>query len=304
MNPYQFYRQFKPFHLDGYSRVQENQSLIKDIQKAINGEYSAIACYKKLAKLAPTEEDKNHIREIRKDEMRHFKAFSDIYTNITGVPPTPQLQEGCPDAYKRGLEIAIKDEQESVDFYLEIADRAQDTYIKESFRRAAADEQNHAVWFLFFFIQNRGNRRQERQMNYGAKGALDATSLTVPQMLVYAMQDEYLAQARYDRIIQNFGSVQTFTRIKEAELRHITALQTLFQRYGVPLPEDNSQAYTSTPDSIKSAYAAGVQGEIDNIAMYNKFLTYNLPQDVRIVFTQLRNASQNHLAAFERGLAR
>jgi rubrerythrin len=236
--------------------------------------------------------------------MHHFKAFSDIYTNITGVPPTPQLQEGCPDAYKRGLEFAIKDEQETVDFYLEIADRAQDTYIKESFRRAAADEQNHAVWFLFFFIQNRGNRRQERQMNYGAKGALDATSLTVPQMLVYAMQDEYLAQARYDRIIQNFGSVQTFTRIKEAELRHITALQTLFQRYGVPLPEDNSQAYTSTPDSIKSAYAAGVQGEIDNIAMYNKFLTYNLPQDVRIVFTQLRNASQNHLAAFERGLAR
>jgi rubrerythrin len=64
MNPYQFYRQFKPFHLDGYSRVQENQSLIKDIQKAINGEYSAIACYKKLAKLAPTVEEKNRIREI------------------------------------------------------------------------------------------------------------------------------------------------------------------------------------------------------------------------------------------------
>ena len=35
MNPYQFYRQFKPFHLDGYSRVQENQSLIKDIQKEL-----------------------------------------------------------------------------------------------------------------------------------------------------------------------------------------------------------------------------------------------------------------------------
>lgn len=304
MNPYQFYRQFKPFYLGGYSRLEENHSLIKDIQNAINGEYSAIACYKKLAKLAQTVEAKNRIREIRKDEMRHLKAFSDIYTNITGVPPTPQLQENCPDSYKRGLEFAIKDEQETVDIYLDIADRAQDTYIKESFRRAAADEQNHAVWFLVFYIQNRGSWRQGRQMNYGAEGALNATSLTVPEMLVYAMQDEYLAQARYDRIIQNFGSIQTFTRIKEAELRHITALQTLFQRYGVPLPEDNSQAYTSTPDSIKNAYAAGVQGEIDNIAMYNKFLTYNLPQDVSIVFTQLRNASQNHLAAFERGLAR
>ncbi|MGM0750652.1 MAG: ferritin family protein [Bacillota bacterium] len=304
MNPYDFYRQYKPFYLDSYSRVQENDSLIKDIQKAINGEYSAIACYETLAKLAPTVEEKDRIREIRNDEMRHLKAFDDIYTNITGVSHTPQLQEGFPASYKRGLESAINDEQETVDFYLDIADGAKDTYIKEAFRRAAADEQNHAVWFLFFFMKNQGSWRRERQMNYGSKGALDATSLTVPQMLVYAMQDEYLAQARYDRIIQNFGNVRTFIRIKEAELRHISALQTLFQRYGMPLPEDNSQAYTSTPDSIKSAYAAGVQGEIDNIAMYNKFLTYNLPQDVRVVFTQLRNASQNHLTAFERGLAR
>ncbi|WP_252189357.1 ferritin-like domain-containing protein [Rossellomorea vietnamensis] len=153
-------------------------------------------------------------------------------------------------------------------------------------------------------MQNKGSRGASRQVDYGAKGALAAASLSVPQMLNYAMQDEYLAQARYDRILENFGNVRTFLQIKEAELRHITALQTLFQRYGLPLPEDQSQSYTTTPDSLKSAYAAGVQGEIDNIAMYDRFLTFNLPQDVRIVFTQLRNASQNHLAAFERGLAR
>ncbi|MFI8686987.1 ferritin family protein [Rossellomorea sp. NPDC077527] len=304
MNPYHYYRQFKPFNLNGNYRVPETHFLVDDLQKAINGEYSAIACYKKLSALAPTEEERLRILEIRKDEKRHFKAFSDIYMNLTGVEPRPQLQEGCPDRYYDGLRFAFKDEQETVDFYHEISNGAQDVYIKETFLRAAADEQNHAVWFLYYLTMNKGRRNTLRQADYGAKGALAAPSLTVPQMLIYAMQDEYLAQARYDRIIQNFGNVPTFMRIKEAELRHIYALQTLFQQYGLPLPEDQSQSYVTTPESIKSAYSAGVEGEVDNISMYDTFLAYPLPQDVRVVFTQLRNASQNHLAAFERGLAR
>lgn len=118
------------------------------------------------------------------------------------------------------------------------------------------------------------------------------------------MQDEYLAQSRYDNILETFGSLPTFVRIKEAEMRHINALAFLFERYQVPLPEDTSQQFIVTPENVKGAYAAGVQGEIDNIAMYDKFLDYDIPSDARVVFTQLRNASVNHLAAFERGLAR
>lgn len=304
LNPYHYYRQFKPFNLNGYTRVTDSHSLVDDLQKAINGEYSAIACYKKLANLAPNEEERLRILEIRKDEKRHFKAFSEIYTNLTGLQPSPKLQEGCPDEYKKGLQFAFKDEQETVDFYHGIRDGVQDAYIKETFSHAAEDEQNHAVWFLYYIMKNKGSRSAFRQGDYGSMGALAASNLTVPQMLVYAMQDEYLAQARYDRIIQKFGNVRTFMRIKEAELRHITALQTLFQRYGIPLPQDQSQSYVTTPDSINDAYGAGVQGEINNIAMYDTFLAYPLPEDVGFVFTQLRNASQNHLAAFERGLAR
>ncbi|MED4015594.1 DUF1259 domain-containing protein [Sutcliffiella cohnii] len=145
----------------------------------------------------------------------------------------------------------------------------------------------------------------DRQMeDYGALGALNAISLTLPQMLTYALQDEYLAQARYNNIIATFGNIRTFVQIKEAEMRHISALLPLFERYQVPLPIDISQSLVTTPDNLKAAYAAGVQGEIENISMYDKFLTMNIPTDVRNVFTQLRNASVNHLAAFERGLAR
>lgn len=123
-------------------------------------------------------------------------------------------------------------------------------------------------------------------------------------MLTYAIQDEYLAQARYNEIISNFGNIRTFIQIKEAELRHINALLSLFERYQVQIPEDISNLYVTAPLSLKAAFAAGVQGEIDNIAMYNKFLTFDVPADVRTVFTQLRNASENHLEAFRRGLER
>ncbi|MBS2971069.1 hypothetical protein J9317_20200 [Metabacillus sp. KIGAM252] len=149
------------------------------------------------------------------------------------------------------------------------------------------------------------NEKFNRQIEYyGAKGALNASTLSLPQMLTFALQDEYLAQSRYDNILGTFGYVPTFARIKEAEMRHISALLPLFNRYQVPLPENISQSFVTTPNSIKAAYAAGVLGEIDNIGMYNKFLGFNIPTDARLVFTQLRNASLNHLAAFERGLER
>ncbi|WP_404841044.1 ferritin family protein [Bacillus pumilus] len=112
-----------------------------------------------------------------------------------------------------------------------------------------------------------------------------------------------MAQARYNNILGNFGYIRTFAQIKEAEMRHINALLPLFERYQVPLPVDISQSFVSTPENIKAAYAAGVQGEIDNISMYERFLSLDIPNDMRTVFSQLRNASLNHLAAFERGLA-
>ncbi|MBM7579660.1 hypothetical protein [Jeotgalibacillus terrae] len=140
--------------------------------------------------------------------------------------------------------------------------------------------------------------------NYGAIAALNAASLTLPQMLTYALQDEYLAQARYNNVIETFGNIRTFEQIRAAEVRHIMALLPLFERYQIPLPIDESQNFITTPVSLKAAFASGVQGEIDNIAMYDRFLAFNIPIDVSFVFSQLRNASLNHLAAFERGLAR
>ncbi|MDF0728149.1 ferritin-like domain-containing protein [Cytobacillus sp. S13-E01] len=145
MNHYNYY----------HAMHRPSDKQIKKIEAAINGEYSAIQCYANLARSAPTAQERKRIHEIRKDEMNHFNAFVQIYVKLTGSQPQYKITEECPENYIDGLEFSLKNEQNTVDFYLDIADEASDQFIKEVFRRAAIDEQNHAVWFLYFFTKNR-----------------------------------------------------------------------------------------------------------------------------------------------------
>ena len=110
----------------------------------------AIHCYEKLAKQTSNADIKNRILEIRNDEIRHYHMFSQIYVTLTGKQPSPQLTEPCPDNFKSGLLASFKDEQETVDFYHQVARKTDNPMIKEAFTQASADEQNHAVWFLYF----------------------------------------------------------------------------------------------------------------------------------------------------------
>lgn len=124
--------------------------LLSKISNAIDGEYSAIACYQKLKNLAPTKKEKTVLNEIRKDEIRHFNTFSNLYTQLTGKKHTPHISEHCPDDYSKGIDFAFNDEQQTVDMYLDIAYQTDNIKLKDEFLRAVHDEQNHAVWFLYF----------------------------------------------------------------------------------------------------------------------------------------------------------
>jgi rubrerythrin len=134
---------------------RETNALIQEVEQAINGEYTAIDCYTRLANLASDKKERERILEIREDEVRHYQQFVQIYQRLTGRPPQPKITEECPNGYEKGLKFAIEDEQKTVDFYMEIADKATDPLVQGAFRRAAIDEQNHAVWFLYFFSKGK-----------------------------------------------------------------------------------------------------------------------------------------------------
>lgn len=136
---------------------------------------------------------------------------------------------------------------------------------------------------------------------FGSAEALVDDSYTIEEMLTYALQDEYMAQAEYQAIIDVYGEVRPFTNIILAEGTHISLLLPLFETYGVTVFENTASDNIIIPDSITSALATGIQAEEMNIAMYEKFLsTSDLPDDLREVFTYLRDASINHLEAFSK----
>lgn len=139
--------------------------------------------------------------------------------------------------------------------------------------------------------------------SFGSAAAAGDNAYTLKDMLKYSLEDEYLAYAEYSKIIDTYGNVKPFSNIIKAEQRHITALETLFGDLGIAKPDNTAAAYVTTPSSITEALNAGILAEKNNIAMYEKFLDQNLPDDVKLVFTALKNASEHHLNAFERSLS-
>ena len=145
--------------------------------------------------------------------------------------------------------------------------------------------------------------------DWGAKAADLNSSPDLADMLRYAIEDEYLARAEYAAIMKEFGSQRPFSNIMKAEETHIGWLRDVYARLQMTIPEDRAKDYVVLPKSLEDAYRAGVQAEIDNIAMYDHFLSTDIirkPENdfVADVFVRLRDASKNHLSAFRNALNR
>ncbi|MEJ2738102.1 MAG: DUF2202 domain-containing protein [Anaerolineae bacterium] len=121
------------------------------------------------------------------------------------------------------------------------------------------------------------------------------------EALRIALEDEYKAWSVYEQVIADFGAVRPFTQIQKAEEKHIDALVTLFERYGLEVPANEVAGTVPSFDTLADACEAGVQAEIDNAALYDQLFDLVDNPDLIRVFTSLQQASQTkHLPAFER----
>lgn len=124
-------------------------------------------------------------------------------------------------------------------------------------------------------------------------------------MVLEALMDEYKSRAFYRLVLNTFGEIRPFSNIVNAEETHARALELLCGHFGIPLPKDDWEKRLEPPSSILEACQAGVQGEHDNIAMYDRFLRQTKVPEVLTLFQRLQTASrQHHLPAFERCVAR
>lgn len=137
---------------------------------------------------------------------------------------------------------------------------------------------------------------------YGAAMVKENQTYTLSQMLTYALEDEYLANARYTIDMEKFPDQRIFSRIAEAEKRHIGLLKPILVKYGIPVPEDRGAQFVIVPQTLTAAIQAGIDGERNNLRMYTIFLERDLPEDVRMTVNLLRGAAARHLRAFQRNL--
>lgn len=84
---------------------------------------------------------------------------------------------------------------------------------------------------------------------------------TLEQMLTYAMQDEYMAQAEYAAIIAEYGDNTPFANIINAELAHIDLLAPLFATYGLTLPENTATAKVTAGEPAGGVYRRRCRGK-------------------------------------------
>jgi rubrerythrin len=142
----------------------------------------------------------------------------------------------------------------------------------------------------------------EAPYSYGAVGALADGDLSMEKMFTYAIQDEQLAHEEYAYVLETFGDQAPFNNIISSEAQHITEMTVLFEKYNLAIPADESADHIQRAVDVREALDNCATGEVDNIAMYNKFLEQDIPDDVRATFTALRNASEGHLDAFNKSL--
>lgn len=121
--------------------------------------------------------------------------------------------------------------------------------------------------------------------------------------LLKAIDDEYKAYSTYEVTINKFGMINPFAMIIRAEESHISSLKSLFDKYGLEIPENNWQDKATTGETKQEACQIGVDAEIANAKLYKEELLPAVSEyeDIKNVFTSLMNASeQKHLPAFEK----
>ena len=117
---------------------------------------------------------------------------------------------------------------------------------------------------------------------------------------------EYEAYAAYQAVIAQFGEVEPYANLRDAEQNHVNALKRQLARLGVTAPDNPYLGRVAVPATLKEAAQDRIDSEQRNIAMYDQLMSPASGDAVLTeVFVNLRDASQNqHLPALQRALAK
>lgn len=126
------------------------------IAGGIAGEREDRLFYEYLISTAPTEEDKEIIRGIRDNEIRHFSLFRQIYYQLTGLllpqpKDTPFIK---PASYCAGIRKALLGEENAVTRYRNILFAMQNRIHINMLVEIITDELRHGTLYSYLYSKN------------------------------------------------------------------------------------------------------------------------------------------------------
>ena len=136
-----------------------------------------------------------------------------------------------------------------------------------------------------------------------AEDSVEAASMTDVEIVLAALmgpEGEYAAAASYLAVLDEYGQVEPYATIYEAELRHADALIRQLERLGVEVPENPYLGEIAAPADLQTAAEAWAEGEVLNVELYDYLLGMTDDAQLTKVLENLRAASlDSHLPAFE-----
>jgi rubrerythrin len=138
-------------------KSKDLQDALGLIKEAVSGESEDRLFYEYLISVAPNDEEKNLIKGIRDDEVKHFGYFRDLYKDLTGstLPATSNGEFKKPKSYCEGLKDALLGEQRAVRKYRKIlavlTERSQINKLIE----IITDELRHGIIYNYLYSRNK-----------------------------------------------------------------------------------------------------------------------------------------------------
>ena len=132
---------------------------IEQVKEYIMDEINDADFYTSLISLAPNEEQKKIIEDIRNDERIHTQIFRKIFTELTGVvlPISNQMSNTTPTnsfTYQEGLQKALFGELDAVKKYRETMAYMPSKDLTDMFFYVLSDEIRHASKYNYLISIN------------------------------------------------------------------------------------------------------------------------------------------------------
>jgi len=163
---------------DGYQAQKTYKSTKKAIASArdsIKDEKLDVRFYDYLISIAPDEDDRKVISEIRDDEKKHEEMLKELYTNYTGNEYDYDGEIGFekPVDYYKGLKRAFFGEIEAAERYRDIRAGLPDMFHRDMVFEIIIDEMEHADKFNYLLNKNKSIVKGEALMVSAPRGDED-----------------------------------------------------------------------------------------------------------------------------------